>query len=210
MTENNILPLRPFYLLRHGETFANVARIVAGGRVDTPLTENGQAQAQALADVIHHLPVRPSRVYHSFLSRARDTAAIVNAPLGLDMVEHPDIHEHEFGDWEGISWDQLDINVAQGLQPTSGETYDAFAQRVRRGFLPILSVEHETPPLIVAHGGVFRGIGQLYGVKTGGVENCCLRLFSPAPENGSFPWKMTQFKPSECGQKLVSSEIFPK
>ncbi|HPQ51407.1 MAG: histidine phosphatase family protein [Alphaproteobacteria bacterium] len=200
-----ILPLKPFYLLRHGESEYNRLEIAAGGGVDTPLTEDGRAQAQALAAVLYHLLVKPSAIYHSHQSRARDTAYIVNEVLGLPIQECPNIHEHEFGDWEGISWPQLQDNFSAGLEPPNGETKNGFAQRVRRGLYPVLEKDHDAPPLIVAHGGVFRAFGLLYGVDLRRIGNCELRLFEPDPSQTRFPWKMRMFKPD--GGVLSSSFV---
>ncbi|HOO50608.1 MAG TPA: histidine phosphatase family protein [Alphaproteobacteria bacterium] len=205
-----ILPSRPFYLLRHGESEYNALGIAAGGCVDTPLTDVGRAQAQALADVISQLEIRPSRIYHSHQSRARETAEIINHAFGLEMVQSPNLQEHMFGTWEGIKWDDLQRRFSDGLEPEGGETRAEFFERAGRGIRYVLENAPEDYPLIAAHGGVFRALGGLYGVEIRHIGNCELRLFDPVAEAASFPWKMTQFKPSACGQKLVSSSIQPQ
>ncbi|MDY0028891.1 MAG: histidine phosphatase family protein [Pseudobdellovibrionaceae bacterium] len=210
MRSPTVLPLRPFYLLRHGESEYNARNIAAGGGVDTPLTDIGRAQARGLADVIGQLGIKPSRIYHSHQSRARETAEIVNRVFGLDILQSPNLQEHMFGTWEGIKWDDLQSRFAEGQEPENGETRAEFFERAGRGIRHVLETSPEDYPLIAAHGGVFRALGGLYGVEIRHIGNCELRLFEPLSDVAYFPWKMTQFKPSECGQKLVSSEIFPK
>ena len=96
-----MLPAKPFYLIRHGETVANVARIMAGGGSESVLTENGQNQAKTLATVIHNLEKRPTKIIHSPMVRARDTAGFINEALDLVMHEIDDLREHMVGEWEG-------------------------------------------------------------------------------------------------------------
>ena len=119
MTTSFLLPQKPFYLVRHGETEANAARIAAGGYLDTPLTQNGILQAKTLADKIKALDIKPSAIYHSSLSRARDTATHINKHLGLSMTEVPDLIEHIFGDWENKDW--ADSTELQSLGPVAGK-----------------------------------------------------------------------------------------
>jgi len=199
MTDTNkpslILPAHPFYLVRHGESEANVRKVAAGGGLDSPLTENGILQAKTLASVIHHLPVKPSRVYHSPQIRAKHTAQYLNQSLKLDMVEMGDLKEHIFGDWENVVWETLRPLAEQGHNPPNGETYDAFAQRVGRVINFIFREHHDAPPILVAHGGLFRSIGRLYNVRLESVSNCALYHFQPDTANTSFPWKITSYTP---------------
>lgn len=197
------LPRKPFYLLRHGESVANSLGLAAGGGLDTPLTDQGKAQARALAAMIHHLPQKPARIYHSHLSRARDTAAFVNEALGAGMEERQGLQEHMFGKWEQIEWTILREKVDRGEEPPEGETSMEFAQRIRKSLPPILEIDHDTPPLIVAHGGVFRAIGLLYGQKIVHIGNCELRLFTPQSENAQFPWIMQRFHWEEVDQPAL-------
>lgn len=206
MTQVHILPPKSFYLLRHGESDANLRRVAAGGMLDTPLTPLGIQQAKALGAVAHLLPVRPSKIYHSPLSRAKDTAQHVNENLELEMVEIDALREHIFGDWEEVSWETIRPLVQQGHNPPNGETYDQFAERVRLVIHHIFQEDHSASPLLVAHGGLFRSIGRLYGVPIEHVPNCSLFHFVPAPEKVEFPWAITSFTP--CPEQGLKAEAF--
>ena len=61
-------------LVRHGETDWNLQRRVQG-HSDTPLNDNGRAQALALADTLDDVEL--DAVYASDLARAFDTARIL-------------------------------------------------------------------------------------------------------------------------------------
>ena len=188
MTTSFLLPQKPFYLVRHGETEANAARIAAGGYLDTPLTQNGILQAKTLADKIKALDIKPSAIYHSSLSRARDTATHINKHLGLSMTEVPDLIEHIFGDWENKDWDGIKPLVEAGVEPPNGETYMGFTLRVQKELTKILNQNHEQPPLIVAHGGTFHSFHRLYQEDHVTVSNCEMHYFTPHPAQTSFPW----------------------
>ena len=84
-----MLPAKPFYLIRHGQTEANVAGVLTG-KMETPLTPRGREQAESLHKVIKTLENKPSVVIHSSLSRARDTAAIINESLNAVLYEEAD------------------------------------------------------------------------------------------------------------------------
>ena len=60
------------YLLRHGESEANAAKVFSGRRGDPALTEAGRRQASAQADVLAASGI--STIWSSPLRRARQTA----------------------------------------------------------------------------------------------------------------------------------------
>lgn len=62
------------WLVRHGETEANVAGLYSG-HAPTPLTEKGIAQAQTLNNLLRNVPF--DNVFCSELERARHTARLV-------------------------------------------------------------------------------------------------------------------------------------
>ena len=78
-----MIPVRPFYMLRHGQSEANVANVIAGRGVDSPLTAQGRAEAETVRSTLSQLDIPPQVIVHSSLSRARDTAHILNKSLGL-------------------------------------------------------------------------------------------------------------------------------
>ena len=87
------IPDKAFYMIRHGETEANAARIMAGS-IDTPLTEHGKIQADIARQVIEKITIKPAAIFHSHLSRARDTASIINKNgdiKNLDIMSKTDL-----------------------------------------------------------------------------------------------------------------------
>jgi probable phosphoglycerate mutase len=63
-----------FYLVRHGESEGNAARVFTG-QLDSPLTARGRRQAEAVAEEL--AKVNFDRIVSSDLSRTRDTAEVI-------------------------------------------------------------------------------------------------------------------------------------
>ncbi|WP_448760049.1 histidine phosphatase family protein [Actinomyces oricola] len=91
-------------LWRHGQTDYNLDGRIQG-RVDIPLNETGLAQARAAVDGLAAL--NPSRIVSSPLQRARATAETLAETLGLDVMVEADLVEKSFGDWEGLTSEQI-------------------------------------------------------------------------------------------------------
>ncbi len=186
-----MLPSTPFYIIRHGESTANLGQF-ASGHVDVPLTEKGLEQARAAAKIVEALEIKPSVIIHSHLQRARNTALILNEVLNVPMMEDPEIAEQMYGDWEGQPWSLTRQPTRDGIDPPNGETHAAFHLRVRNAITKFVNA-HPGPVMIVCHGGVFRAIGALYDTPIHGVENCSLHYFEPLADNAGFPWNIRKF-----------------
>lgn len=197
------LPLKHFYMIRHGETKANAARIMAGS-MDSPLNETGRAQAFAVQPILRELEIKPKVIVHSHLSRARDTAGILNEVLGVPMHEEPDVAEIHCGEWEGKLYDEcIDLFENTDHTPEGGESFNQFKERIKRGKSKALET-HDTPPLIVCHGGVFRAMAKMYNYNIFGTRNCHLHEFIPNPENTRMPWTIHSYNHDG---KVIKTEI---
>lgn len=189
-----MIPAKRFYMIRHGETEHNAARLLAG-HTDSMLTAKGRNQAKAVQDVMKRLAPQdtPKTIVHSNLSRARDTAGIINEVLNIPMHEDPDIAEHFCGDWEGKPYDECESMLTGWETPPNGECFDDFCTRIARSKTNTLNTHGELS-LIVCHGGVFRAFGRLYGLNTPGIfKNCHLYEFEPMLENKIFPWRVWSY-----------------
>jgi probable phosphoglycerate mutase len=157
-------------LIRHGETEWNVARRYQG-QLDSPLTERGIAQAEAIGRRILELPeFDAAPVVASPLGRARQTAAIICAKrrspaFGTDER----LREITLGSWDGLFRDEIAAR-SPGIFEThgsyewyfhsaDGERYEAFHARLAAFLQDAL-----TRPMliIVAHGVVSRVLRGLY------------------------------------------------
>lgn len=199
------IPKKHFYMMRHGQTEANAAEIMAGS-MDSPLTELGRRQAAEARDIVATLPVKPVAVFHSPLSRARDTAMIVNEALGAPMFEDPDLAEIHAGEWEGVKYDACIHFLDDWMQAPGGETPEEFFERVRRGKSRAIE-KFEEPVLIVCHGGVMRAFGEIYRKRTPGrFENAHLYEFHPGQEVTDFPWNVYDYRLCPQTRTLIKTE----
>lgn len=196
-----ILPVKRFYMIRHGQTEANASQLMAGS-LDSPLTEFGRQQALDVHHAVDHMVHKPTKIIHSHLSRARDTASLINLKLGLDMQEDAGIAEWHAGDWEGVPYDQCGDIMRSWIDAPNGESADDFLGRIRDSKRRILSEDAETP-LIVSHGGVFRALAKLYDIDIHGVRNAVLYEFEPSMHE-TFPWDVWRYEAPEDDKSSVS------
>jgi probable phosphoglycerate mutase len=86
------------YLIRHGETQANLNKIVSG-HFDSPLTEAGEDQAKIRGQELKAIAF--DAVFSSDLIRAKRTAELIALDRKLAVQTHKLIRERFFGHWEG-------------------------------------------------------------------------------------------------------------
>jgi broad specificity phosphatase PhoE len=84
---------------RHGESEANVGRVIANRGLSHPLTPAGRRQARALADVLADDGV--GFVYASPLLRAIETGVVVAHALAVPLAVAPALREFDLGVYEG-------------------------------------------------------------------------------------------------------------
>ena len=133
------------HLLRHGSTEHTPERRFSG-RNELPLSLTGRAEAEAAAVRAAGLGVEV--IVASPLRRTRETAEIVAAELGLPVTFDKDLVELDFGDVEGLTFDEArekhplaarrfmsDISVAA----PGGESIVDVGTRVARARRRILS-----------------------------------------------------------------------
>ena len=184
-------------LVRHGETDWNRDRRFQG-HADEPLNDAGREQARALADQL--AGERIDFVYTSDLVRARETAEIVAARVGADVVVLSELREIDVGDWEGLTWPEIEEQHPEGARAwhehghgwTSGETYDQLGERIIAALQRIAADHPAQRVLIVGHGGTVRATRAfIEGLsvadsrkRSPAIGNC--EVFRVAVEDGRF------------------------
>ena len=145
------------YLVRHGETNSNIDRIVQ--TPDTPLSINGERQAQKFANAYSKLPI--SHILTSDYARARVTAQALQSQINAKFSTNTMLRERNFGDLRGVSHDDIPHNfMAEDFRPPNGETYNEFVLRVTKAWEYIVdqAKNEQGDLLIVTHGLVLRCI----------------------------------------------------
>src|SRR5215472_9333559 len=103
-----VLPV--VYLVRHGETEWNLVRRYQGWG-DSPLTERGLAQAEAVGRVLAEISAATTaQIISSPLGRARRTAEIIGSALGnrAPILLEERLKEISIGAWDGLLRDEIE------------------------------------------------------------------------------------------------------
>ena len=150
-------------LARHGETDDNIPPIRVQGFADTPLNETGRSQAAQLADRLASEPI--ASLWSSDLSRARETAEVVGARIGLEPRLDPRLREANRGRWEGRRFIDIERECPEAYAAwrragaafrfPGGESLLEQSKRVLAA-LGAIRAAGEPPALVVCHGGSIR------------------------------------------------------
>ncbi len=140
-------------LIRHGETeWSRSGRHT--GTTDIPLTDRGREEARRLAPLLSGMAF--ARVFSSPLQRARTTCEL--AGLGDRMQIEPDLIEWNYGEYEGLTFDQIRKTVPEWMVFThgcpGGESPEQVAARADRLIGRIRSNEGKVA--LFAHGHILR------------------------------------------------------
>jgi broad specificity phosphatase PhoE len=161
-------------LARHGETDWNAQRRVQG-HSDTPLNDNGRAQALALAETLDGTEL--DAIYSSDLARALDTARLVAERRGLDVTVLPELRERHFGTWEGLTDTEILERFPDARSGSwgDGETKEEMRERVLAALQRIAGEHPGGRVLVVTHGGPVRSLLVECGLDgRGPIGNCSL------------------------------------
>jgi len=150
-------------LARHGETDDNIEPIRIQGWRDTPLNDTGREQAHELAERVAGEGL--AALYSSDLSRARETAEIVGARIGLEPIIDARFAEGNRGKLEGRLWqdvaeDDPELYAAwrsagSAFRFPGGESLQEQMDRVIAGLVDVTQAG-ALPALVVCHGGSIR------------------------------------------------------
>lgn len=146
-------------LLRHGEPEGG-SRF--RGQIDDPLSASGWAQMHAALGETGEWEA----VVTSPLRRCADFAAALAGRLALPLETEPRLREIGFGDWEGLTAEQIAVRDPGALArfwhdpalhtPPGGELLADFEARVAEGWEDLLQRHAGKKVLLVCHGGVIR------------------------------------------------------
>ncbi|MEI7626064.1 MAG: histidine phosphatase family protein [Actinomycetota bacterium] len=152
-------------LARHGETDDNIEPIRIQGSTDTPLNQRGRSQAQELAQRVAEEAVPVAVIYTSQLSRARETAEIVGARVGLEPIVDARLAEGDRGELEGRLWEEVarDDPETYAAWRAAGAEFrfpggESLAEQQERVVAALVDITQagRLPALVVCHGGSIR------------------------------------------------------
>jgi broad specificity phosphatase PhoE len=176
------------FLVRHGETEWNRARRYQGWS-DSPLTERGVAQAEAIGRHLRTLPgTADAAIIASPIGRARRTAEII-----AECLQHPGplrfderLREISLGSWDGLRRKEVRSRLGADFiefewyfHTPDGETYDGFAGRIAAWLREV----DDDAAIAVCHGvvtrvlrGLYAGLPRAEALRLPVPQDCIFRL----------------------------------
>ena len=154
------------YLVRHGQ-IDGYENFPIYGHTDVEMTETGKLQMQKVAERLSMTDIKA--VYSSDLKRAKVGAQYVAGHHDIPICSLPELREMHFGDWEGMTLEQIRQLFPQELKkrqedlvnfriPGKGESIAQFDQRIMAALNDIRSHHSGHDIALVVHGGVNRVI----------------------------------------------------
>jgi broad specificity phosphatase PhoE len=151
------------HLARHGQTAYNHEGRFQG-HLPVPLDATGREQAAELAEVAAGVEI--VSLWCSPLARARETADVVAARIGLQPIEDPRFVETDTGDWTDRTFAAVRAEDPDGFarfqrsDPSfrypGGESFAEQSARVQAGLADLRARPADLPALVVCHRGVIR------------------------------------------------------
>ena len=148
-------------IVRHGETEANLERVLQGHRGNS-LSERGREQAANLARRLAEEKI--DLIYTSDLRRAAETADYISSETGVAALRSPLLRERCYGEFEGRSIDEYESALAasgltrEAFMPQKGESLRDLESRVSEFLYSVLRTAKGKTVLLIAHTGTNRAL----------------------------------------------------
>lgn len=161
--QNPDLMLR-LILVRHGQTDANLKRVLQG-QSDGPLNATGLQQAERLARHLKDFAI--DRIISSPLRRAQETAAAVARYHGLPVQTDPRLREWDCGALDGVPADVFRKKLQEHngplslFRPEGGETLVEVQQRAAEVLSLLTAAYQGQTVLVCSHGDFMRALMSL-------------------------------------------------
>ena len=153
-----------FCFIRHGRTQYNIDKLIQG-RLDNPLTKQGENDAKIVADLIKEHNLEFDVIISSPLSRAISTANIVRNEINhnhLDIIKCDYFIERDFGEADGKEIN--DENYQKVLNDDflgMEKSYD-ICKRTKEGLEYLLKTYPGKRILVVCHSHVIKSLFMQY------------------------------------------------
>lgn len=154
------------YLIRHAQTTWNAEDRIQG-HANPPLSTAGRLQARRVGRYFAGRPIQA--LYTSHLVRSVHTAQAIAQQTGTALTVEPALAEIHLGEWEGLTVGEVEGRYPEAfrrwqrtpsqMQIPGGESFAAFAGRVRHAFAAILQrSSQEGDVVVVSHGGAIASL----------------------------------------------------
>ncbi len=151
------------YFVRHGQTDANKARIFSG-QIDTPLNQTGREQVQNTCLLIKNLNIKWDIIVSSPLSRAYETAEIINQnfPIKSKIIKDKSAIERSFGKAEGIPITEENYQRIMNCEFEDEESETEIINRAQNFIKRLIKTYKGLNILVVTHSHFLKGCFKPY------------------------------------------------
>ncbi|MCT4565198.1 MAG: histidine phosphatase family protein [Maledivibacter sp.] len=112
------------YLIRHGQTKWNCESKTQGCR-NIELSDLGVLQSKLVANKLKKIDENYLKIFTSDLDRCYVTAKIIAEELKVDIEVHRDLREMSFGEWEGLTHEEIRQSYYNEYLTWRNEPYNA-------------------------------------------------------------------------------------
>lgn len=152
-------------LVRHALTNDNQNNRLSG-HIDSVVSEIGKEQIDKLTTYLKKVDI--DTIYTTTSSRTKDTVKKIAKFKQIDIIEKEALKEISFGDFEGITFDEIKTNYPKQFQDMidkgyeykypNGESLIDSYDRVANEISKIIFDNRDKTILICSHGGTIRNI----------------------------------------------------
>lgn len=175
------------FLIRHGESFWNIDKILMWCRIESSLTENGIASAIKIAEYFAKNE-KIDKIFSSPISRARQTAEIISEKIfwnSHEIIFEKNLQEIDWWDATGFKiseipddWNKNFLENPYFYNYPNGENFANFSFRVAEIFDKILAENSWKNIIIVSH-------AVCISAMIAKIRNLTLEVFSLKIENSA-------------------------
>ena len=152
-------------LVRHALTTDNQNNRLSG-HIDSVVSESGKKQIDKLTIYLEKIEI--DKIYTTTSSRTKDTVKQIAKLKKIEIIEKETLKEISFGDFEGITFDEIKSNYPKQFQDMidkgyeykypNGESLIDSYNRVANEISKIIFDNKDKTILICSHGGTIRNI----------------------------------------------------
>lgn len=152
-------------LVRHALTNDNQNSRLSG-HIDSVLSEEGKKQTKKLTRYLSNIHI--DKIYTTTSTRTKDTVYELSKLNSINIIEKESLKEINFGDFEGMTFDEIKskfpkefqkmINEGYNYKYPNGESLIMTYGRVAEEIDEIILDNKDKTVLICSHGGTIRNI----------------------------------------------------
>jgi len=134
------------------------------GHSDPDLNAWGERRLRSVIEEVEPLGI--ARIYSSDLRRASRTATAISKQIGAPIELKSGLREIHFGQWEGLTWEQVQQRYPAEAElwasefpersAPCGEAYRDFLARIEAEFRNMIAQKRNAPLAVVTHRGVMQ------------------------------------------------------